>query len=356
MSVFQMLRQRLGGVLNGTPAPYLSPQEQQAADQQRRVAMLATMLQGAGPRPQGTGSTVSDLGNALAVGQQVQGQFADQAMRARLLQVQMARAQQGGDPSADIQGYQLAKSQGYAGTYADWLREFKGREANVPAAVQIAKYYEGLDPEARKRFIESNRNIPIETINQVPTRVLPGGEQQPLSSLGQEASAAATVAGAQQGAKTAAERDVKTSYEAPQTIQNLDNKIDRDKQVLAELKLGKYQTGPILGRTPAMTTNQQLFDVFSGEGVLNAISQATFGALSEGERQFLRTTVPSRDKTEEANMAIIERRIQILEKAKKIEQDRLSKSTGGASGGWDAGQQNTPQQTGSTAVHWSDLK
>ena len=74
----------------------------------------------------------------------------------------------------------------------------------------------------------------------------------------------------------------------------------------------EFDTGPIVGRFPALTTEGQEFAVFSGEGIIDKISSATFGQLSEGEREFLQSTVPSRDKTEEANKRIIERRIQIL--------------------------------------------
>lgn len=98
----------------------------------------------------------------------------------------------GAEP-ASLAGYRQAKAEGYAGTYTDYKKEFEGREANVPAALQVWKLYQSLSPEDRAAFVESQRNVPIETVNQVPTRVLAGGAQQPLSSLGSEASAVQTI-------------------------------------------------------------------------------------------------------------------------------------------------------------------
>lgn len=108
----------------------------------------------------------------------------------------------GADP-ADIKEYNYAKGQGYEGSFTDYLREFKSREANVSANVQNAKYFESLTPEQRERFVEANRTVPIENIGGVPTRVGSGGAQQPLSSLEREELAKLRLAAAQsQGSTT----------------------------------------------------------------------------------------------------------------------------------------------------------
>lgn len=94
-SILQMLRGGLSSAVNGPQSPYLEPQEQAAANQQRRMAMIASLLQAAAPRPQGTGNTLGDIGNALAAGQHSQAGSFDDAMKARLLgaQIQQMRAQ-----------------------------------------------------------------------------------------------------------------------------------------------------------------------------------------------------------------------------------------------------------------------
>ncbi len=90
--------QKIAGGFNkfmgaGSPqSPYLSAQEQQQAQQQQRMAMTAALLQGAGPRPQGTSSPLGAVGAAMQAGQQASSEFTDQALRAKLLQAQMARA------------------------------------------------------------------------------------------------------------------------------------------------------------------------------------------------------------------------------------------------------------------------
>jgi hypothetical protein len=100
--------------------------------------------------------------------------------------------------------------------------------------------------------------------------------------------------------------------------------IDRAQKFVAMLENGELETGPLVGRFPAMSTNAQLFDAFSGENIIESISSATFGALSEGERQFIKSTNPNRTMTEEANLDIINRKIQVIKEA----QDRARKKLG----------------------------
>lgn len=94
-SILAMLRGGLDRAVNGAPSPYLEPDEQKAVNAQRRQAMIAALLQGAAPRPQGTGNTLGDIGNALAAGNRAQGAGLDDAMKARLtgMQIQQMRAQ-----------------------------------------------------------------------------------------------------------------------------------------------------------------------------------------------------------------------------------------------------------------------
>lgn len=94
-SILQMLRGGLNSAVNGPQSPYLEADEQKAVNNQRRMAMIASLLQAAGPRPQGTGNTLGDLGNALAAGQHAQAGGLDDAMKARItgMQIQQMRAQ-----------------------------------------------------------------------------------------------------------------------------------------------------------------------------------------------------------------------------------------------------------------------
>jgi hypothetical protein len=94
-----------------------------------------------------------------------------------------------GADNASLAGYRQAKSEGYPGTYTDYKKEFEGREANLPSAWQEWELVSKLTPEQRQQYLEIKRNVPIETINQVRTRVLPGGQTQPLSTLESESDA-----------------------------------------------------------------------------------------------------------------------------------------------------------------------
>jgi hypothetical protein len=127
----------------------------------------------------------------------VKDQYGADAIRAKLFKAQTeaySQPQYGEAKStANILDYQQAVASGYSGSFTDYLKEFQGREANVSSNVQNAKYFMGLTPEQQQQYVEANRNVPIETINQVPTRVGAGGVTQPLSTLPSEAAAAQTI-------------------------------------------------------------------------------------------------------------------------------------------------------------------
>lgn len=139
---------------------------------------------------------------------------------------------------------------------------------------------------------------------------------------------ASTRVGAETEARETAQVDVQSRQEARKELDRISEAESANREMLDRLKRGDFQTGPVIGQFPAVQTPGQEFDVFSGQGVIDAIGQATFGALSEGEREFLTTTVPSRDKTEEANIRIIERRLRILERARKRAEAKIQPDAG----------------------------
>lgn len=120
--------------------------------------------------------------------------------------------------------------------------------------------------------------------------------------------------------------EAKASAEAvntlPEAISETNRFSSEGRKFIDKLKSGEFKTGFFRGQLPAISTDAQLFDVFSGEQILERISEATFGALSEGEREFLKGTVSARTKTPQANIDIIERKIDILEKAEQRARQR----------------------------------
>ncbi len=79
--------------------PNLTPQENDAIAQQQRMAMMASLLQASAPRPKGTGSPLADMGVAMSAAQSAGSQFTNEALKAKLMQAQIAQMQQ---PQVDI--------------------------------------------------------------------------------------------------------------------------------------------------------------------------------------------------------------------------------------------------------------
>ena len=137
----------------------------------------------------------------------------------------------GGQDPAKVAEYQFARQSGYQGSFEEFLNQFYGREQNAPSALLEWNEFQKLSPEDRAAYIEMKRTTPIERINQVPTRVLAGGVQDPLSTVQSEAQAAATVARAEGSARAtgqsqaeAAARlpsDINTANQALQTVRQL---------------------------------------------------------------------------------------------------------------------------------------
>lgn len=91
----------LMGRLTGPADPNLNAQENAARQQQARMAMIGRLLQSAAPRPQGTVSPLADFGAAITDARQAGNAYSADALRAKLVQAQLAQSQQGGqDPSA----------------------------------------------------------------------------------------------------------------------------------------------------------------------------------------------------------------------------------------------------------------
>jgi hypothetical protein len=327
-------QQLLGGFdkfTSGPSMPGLLPEEADAAAQRHKLQMMATLLQANQPSnmPQ---SGMAALGGAVQDGMAAKDQYGADAIRAQLMKRELDQRLQYGSGNQDpaiVSEFNFAQQNGYKGSFTDYMKEYHARQANVSANVQNADYYEGLTPEQRQRYVEANRTVPIETIGQVPTRVLAGGALQPLSTLPGESNAAATVAADEERATARAAARVKVESEVPGDIATLDEQIRKATDVLNRFKRGDFQTGPIAGFGPAVTTAGQDLESYIGEDVLQRLSQATFGALSEGERDFLRRSGMNRQNTEAANISILERRLTSLENAKRIAQQRLERAQRG---------------------------
>ena len=110
-------------------------------------------------------------------------------------------------------------------------------------------------------------------------------------------------------------------------IEANDEFMGKAAKMKAWLENGQLSTGYLRGMAPAVTTEEQLFEVFAGGQILDRISSVTLGALSKGEMDFLQSTVVSRRKTPEANIAIIDETLRILRAAN--ERVRTNQGAGG---------------------------
>jgi hypothetical protein len=257
------------------------------ADEQKRQAQAAALGGMAQPQqqnPYATAQTALDSGVDPRVAQSyMQQQFPEQGPP-------------GQDP-AKVQEFEFAKRNGYEGSFEEYLNSFYGREQNTPAALQEWAEVKGMSPEDRAAYLEMKRSVPIETINQVPTRVLPGGSQQPLSTLGSEADAKSQIAqaGAQGAANvTPADRRLDAQAKEPR-LEAAARRLDRVADASERLGEGG---GPVEGRlrnlvgTPAAqeleAANAQLINE------LTALTRVPgVGSQSDLEQRLAQLALPS---------------------------------------------------------------
>lgn len=129
----------------------------------------------------------------------------------------------------------------------------------------------------------------------------------PLSTIEQEASGAATVAGAEAGAKAGAAADAQVAQDAAANSRTLEVwQIARDSLMEA---LSNTETGPIAGRIPAVTAAQQ-----TAEGAIAAVApvlkqlfrSAGEGIFTDRDQELLLDMVPKRTDEPEARQSKIE--------------------------------------------------
>jgi hypothetical protein len=147
----------------------------------------------------------------------------------------MAAAQmQGGEGTASIQEYNLAKSQGYDKPYTDFKREFEARAANTPAQVLTAEWFQKLTPEQKAEALAVWKSSQQAQIGGVPYILPPGtgsgfAQPQPLSTPDieaagatrqAEAAARGTATGAAGAALPQAEQGALTALETIDSLRN----------------------------------------------------------------------------------------------------------------------------------------
>ena len=148
---------------------------------------------------------------------------------------------------------------------------------------------------------------------------------------GKEGRAQATEAGKQSAITSAipgqeqARKDPGRKRALPTSLLRAQETIDEVDKVIAEIESGELSTGPIQGAFSQYKPGGELLRKLGNTKVLDLISQATFGALSEGERSFLDKIAFGLGKTEEFNVDELKKFKRILQKAMEIEQRDASR-------------------------------
>jgi len=329
---------------------------QAQADEEKRQAQAAA-LQGMSAPPSGVlkpeaQSPYARAQNALETG--IDPNVVQEYMRG-----QRPDAAQGGP--ADVEGYRVAKQEGYAGTFTDFLKEFHGRERSIPAALQIWDAYSKLKtPEERAAFIESQRAVPVETVNQVPTRVLAGGQQQPLSTLQTETNAKRDMAQAgAQGAADVIPADARLAAQAKEPrIEAAERRVDRVDSASTMLGSGG---GPLEGRLRNLVGTPAAQELEAANaGLLDELTALTrtpgVGSQSDLEARLKQLTLPTATQHPEVrSKTIIELRAfirdlkQAIERVSGTPQQQMSPAQ-------PQPQTSAPRAAGRGPINWSDLK
>jgi hypothetical protein len=180
------------GAFAGPGNPNLSPQEQEAQRQYQMRMMAGTLLRGSGPRPQGTQGVLEPFGNALIAGQAAGAEFGSDAMRAKMMQAQIAAAQQAQQPPADPSTIREMQALGYPMTQ-EGFKQYNADQAKAGTTINIGD--------------EMNKPIPIA---QLDTVRLPNGQTPPIGTTFAEAR--------QMGAQVLSAEDQKRTIQADQAL------------------------------------------------------------------------------------------------------------------------------------------
>lgn len=180
---------RVGGSFAGPDSPYLTADENAARRQQQQMAIAGALLSAARPVPRGTSSPIGDLGAAMQAAQQSGDQFTADALRAKLMQAQIASANQGSAAPSAIREMQAL---GYPLT-PEGFKEYNAAQGTKGTTINLAD--------------KLNEPIPIA---QLDTVRLPDGTTPPIGTTYSEARA--------MGARVLSTADQQRTQQADQAL------------------------------------------------------------------------------------------------------------------------------------------
>jgi len=187
--------------------------------------------------------------------------------------------------------------------------ELRSKNNQSSAAIAEFNFVQNLSPDEREEFLRLKRRM---SLIDVPGIGYVNPESGQLWSSEEEIAKALAARKAEEKQQLG---DVDRLRELPAEMDRDQQFVDNAKGFIQALKDGTLDTGFILGKFPAISTQGQLFEAFSGEKIIDQISQATFGALSKGEMDFLAKTAFGRGLDEKANIELLEETVSMIEGA-----------------------------------------
>lgn len=302
----------------------VTPEMQAAARRQGLLSFGASLLANSGPQPGPGIGFGAALGQAIQAGQAGNQGSIDNQLQQLLLKSQIQRNERGpagnGDPSL-VAEYKFAQANGYTGSFQEYIK-YKQGQVQEPSAIQEAKYFATLTPEQQRQYLEVKRAqatpfVPAQQGGADVSFDRRTGTSVVAATPEQNQAAAAALKAAEAGGSAAGKIDTERASTFQQDVNLIDDEILRTQRLLTEFQNGKYQTGPIAGRLPNITDSAQNLEREQTRDVLKNISQATFGALSEGERGFLKGLGIDPTKNEGSNIAYLEEKLASLKNAKQ---------------------------------------
>lgn len=274
----------------------------------------------------------SMLQSRAMAAEQAQQKLREQYMRAQIEAMQARPQAQAQSPFANINPRDYTPESVAAfqqsGNYGD-LRPVVSTEQSGPKIGQynpgdytpdsFAKFLETGDPRAlRRQYAPQQPPAPwigmigggLGVIPRVGGGVLP---PRMITTPEQERESKAAAAAEEAQRTSLANEQAKREATFDNDIATIDDEILRTQRLLTEFEQGKYQTGPLAGRLPAVRTAAQDLRREQGKDVIRNISSTTFGALSEGEREFLREIGISETASEESNTNYLKERLKSLQ-------------------------------------------
>lgn len=270
----------------------------------------------------------------------------------------MADSAQNADPNSPVSQLKRATLQKYAPGVAQQL----GDSFNNISGAQIDKQMPGFEKAWEREEKSHQFQIQMATIKQTADDNRASREQVAREGFATRRDIAGMMSAGRrdaaaekqgEGEKTYAREEAKGAAKfiqtAPETLNSIDSKLDDVRELKNIITQGEVNTGKLGGPIgtvkkwipiPGVGAADERFEAISARMELASAADMLHGqgAISDGERRIVKGFQPSRDKTEEANLAGLNEVEEILARGRRnverqlTESQKLGKKYGGTVG------------------------